>query len=70
MRQVATDGHLPTNPYANPHSSPNPNQVRKLAGIILGKCRLLARGDRSTLFLMDEVTLTLALALTLTRCAS
>lgn len=28
--------------------------VRKLAGIILGKCRLLARGDRSTLFLMDE----------------
>lgn len=30
--------------------------VRKLAGIILGKCRLLARGDRSTLFLMDEST--------------
>ena len=28
--------------------------VRKLAGVILGKCRLLSRGDRSTLFLMDE----------------
>ena len=28
--------------------------VRKLAGVILGKCRLLSHGDRSTLFLMDE----------------
>jgi GAF domain-containing protein len=30
--------------------------VRKLAGIILGKCRLLAHGDRSALFLLDEGT--------------
>ena len=30
--------------------------VRKLAGIILGKSRLLSRGDRSALFLLDEST--------------